>query len=66
MAKRLIPPADLPSVGITIGNDTRKDLEAEGKFPRRVWVTERTHAYVEDEIFAYIEARIAERDAVTA
>jgi len=65
MSNRLIPPDELPSFGITIRNDARKTLEAIGKFPKRVWVTERTHAYVESELLAYCEAKIAERDAAS-
>jgi predicted DNA-binding transcriptional regulator AlpA len=64
MSKRLIAPADLPKYGITIKSEQRKILEDAGKFPRRVPVTERTHGYVEDEILAYGERKIAERDEV--
>jgi hypothetical protein len=62
MPKRLIPSQNLPSKGIVIKDAQRKELEERGLFPRRVYVTERKHAYVEDEIDAYNEAKIAERD----
>ena len=39
------------------------DLEAQGRFPARVKLSERTAAWVESEVSAWIEARIAERDA---
>jgi hypothetical protein len=62
MFRRLIAPAMLPSFGISIGNKQRKRLEAAGKFPKRVWCSARKHAYVEDEIIAYGEERIRQRD----
>jgi predicted DNA-binding transcriptional regulator AlpA len=60
---RLIPPAELPRFGITISSEQRKNLEARGLFPKRVKVTDRTHAYVESELQAYATALIARRDA---
>jgi hypothetical protein len=62
MSQRLLPPATLREYGITIGNKQRQRLEATGRFPRRVAITERTHGYVEDEIIAYSEARVQRRD----
>jgi predicted DNA-binding transcriptional regulator AlpA len=62
MSRRLIAPEALPNYGVPIGNKQRKRLEAAGKFPKRVPLTERRHAYVEDEILAYGEARIRLRD----
>jgi len=41
-------------------------LEDAGQFPRRVPITERTYGYVEDELDALTEARIAARDQATA
>lgn len=38
-------------------------LESEGTFPRRVKLTERASAWVEAEVDAFIEARVAARDA---
>ena len=64
--RRLIPSERLPDYGITLKNEARKNLEDEGKFPRRVRVTERTHAYVESELLEYGESKIAERDAKVA
>jgi predicted DNA-binding transcriptional regulator AlpA len=63
---RLIAPERLPEYGIAIGNAHRKRLEERGEFPKRVPVTERSHAYVEAEILAYIAARVAARDTEAA
>jgi len=62
MAK-LISPAGLVAKGITIGNRQRKNLEDKALFPKRVPITERTHGYVDEEIDAHIEAKIAARDS---
>ena len=63
MTRRLIPPERLlPDFGIPIGNKQRQRLEADGRFPRRVPVSARRHAYVEDELLAYAEQCIARRD----
>jgi hypothetical protein len=66
MSKRLIAPTSLPEYGIILSNDSRKDLESRGQFPKRVWVTERTHAYVEAEILEFSAKRIAARDGKAA
>lgn len=63
MSQRLIPPERLPDFGVVLGNERRKELEAVGQFPRRVMVTERRHAYVEQELLDYAASRIAARDA---
>lgn len=47
--------------GIT-SKSRRYELESEGKFPARVKVGRSTY-YVEEELRAWVEARIAERDA---
>jgi hypothetical protein len=60
--RKLLSPDQLPGKGITLKNDQRKALEAKGLFPRRVPITDRTHAYVEEEIDAYTESRIGARD----
>jgi hypothetical protein len=59
---RLIAPEDLPSrKGITLKNAQRQELEEKGLFPARVYYSERKHGYIEEEIDAYIEAKIADR-----
>ena len=62
MARTLICPDNLPKYGIDLGDRRRKVLETADKFPKRVPVTARTYAYVEDEILAYTETRIIARD----
>jgi len=59
---RLVSDDRLPEFGIKLGNAHRKRLEAAGCFPKRVQITERSHGYVEEELQAYIEVRIAARD----
>jgi predicted DNA-binding transcriptional regulator AlpA len=65
MARKIISPSELPERGIKIGDKQRQRLEATGLFPKRVAVTARTCGYVEDEIQAFIEARINQRDTAT-
>jgi prophage regulatory protein len=43
-----------------------RELEQEGRFPRRVRLGERACAWVESEVAAWVAARIAERDAERA
>lgn len=60
--RQLIPGQDLKDeFGITITERQRRRLEAEGKFPQRVKVSERSHAYVTKEIEAFVKAKIADR-----
>jgi hypothetical protein len=66
MSRKLIPPDALPEYGITIGEKQRRRLEAAGLFPRRVRPTPNSHAYVEVEILAHLEAAIKRRDAALA
>jgi predicted DNA-binding transcriptional regulator AlpA len=65
MSRKLLLPEALPEYGIGIGNKQRQRLEAMGRFPKRVRVTERTYGYVEDEIIAYSEERIRQRDSAS-
>jgi prophage regulatory protein len=67
MAK-LIPPDLLkPLKGITYSRAHLARLEREGKFPRRVLIgAGRIGGYIEAELDAWIEAKIAERDAEVA
>jgi predicted DNA-binding transcriptional regulator AlpA len=66
MGTRLISPDRLPDYGIRISERHRRRLEARGEFPKRVQITGRTHGYVEDELIAFSEAKIAERDGAKA
>ena len=63
MSPRLIAPSELAQYGITFRSSKYlKRLEDAGQFPRRVQISPRKHAYVEDEIIAHGEALIAKRD----
>jgi prophage regulatory protein len=62
MPKKLVIPDRLPEYGVLLGPDQRSLLEKAGQFPRRVQVTERRYAYVEDEILAWLASKIAARD----
>lgn len=58
----------LPEVTRLTGysRDSVYRLAREGKFPRRIALSERASRWREDEILAWIEARTAERDAAQA
>lgn len=60
----LYPPEDLPRLGLSYANTTRLRWEAEGKFPKRVRLGERSIAYIADEIDAYIAQLAASRGEV--
>ena len=60
---KLIAPSKLPDYGIDLSNRERHRLEKLGRFPKRVYVTAKSHAYVLDEILAHQEEAIALRDA---
>ena len=62
----IIPSENLPAEGFTTGNAHRKVLEAQGKFPRRIQITERKHGYLRRELSEYRRKKIAERDAAAA
>ena len=52
--------------GIVTSNRQRRRLEEQGLFPKRVPVTDRSHAYVEAEIREYVARKIAARDGKVA
>jgi prophage regulatory protein len=61
---RLVSPIELPSkYGVKFSNPHRLQMEAQGKFPKRVKVGERKYGYVEDEIDAWLKERAALRAA---
>jgi prophage regulatory protein len=66
MAKRIITHDHLKDYGITLGKLQVWRLETAGKFPKRVQVSPGRIGWLENEIEAYIDARIAERDAKLA
>jgi prophage regulatory protein len=60
---RIIPPDQLePLKGISFTNPYRLELEAQGKFPKRVKLGERKYGYIEEEIEAWLTARAALRE----
>jgi prophage regulatory protein len=62
----LLNAADLKRKGITYTNVHLRQLEKEGRFPKRVKPSGSPigrSAWIEAEIDAYIAARVAERDA---
>jgi hypothetical protein len=65
-SKLLVPAERLEDFGVTIKNPQRQILEAQGKFPKRVWVTDRRHAYVSGELREWCESKIRTRDAKLA
>jgi prophage regulatory protein len=66
MAMRLIPYEALAPKCITYSKPHLWRLEKAGKFPKRVPIGAGRYGYVEAEIDAYIEAKIAARDASSA
>jgi prophage regulatory protein len=61
---RIISPAELGHLkGVRFCNPYRIELEAAGKFPKRVKVGARRYGYIEAEIDRWIEERAAKRDA---
>jgi prophage regulatory protein len=62
MAPRLIPYESLEAKCIMYSKPHLWRLEKAGKFPKRVPVGASRYGYVEEEIDAYIAARIAARD----
>jgi prophage regulatory protein len=64
---RILSPAELITVkGVRFSNPYRLELEAEGKFPRRVKIGQRKFGYVETEIDDWLTARAALRTPVAA
>ena len=60
---RLVSPIELPSkYGVKFSNPYRLEMEAQGKFPRRVKFGQRKYGYVETEIDAWLKERAALRE----
>lgn len=53
---RLLSPAEVAKI-LSVTTSTLCRLRHEGKGPRRVWVTDHTPRYREDDLLAYIEDR---------
>lgn len=63
---KIRPARDLPAKGIHLSNSWRTRLERCGKFPRRVRITHKNIGYVESELDAWLESRVAARDRIEA
>jgi predicted DNA-binding transcriptional regulator AlpA len=64
---RIISPTELPTLkGIHFCNPYRLELEAQGKFPRRIRLGARRYGYAEHEVDAWLEQRAALRDTARA
>lgn len=61
MSQTLIPYDALKSKGITLSKCQLWRLERSGKFPKRVPLSPARHAWIEREIDAWIDTKIAER-----
>ncbi len=60
--KRILRPAETwRKAGLSRSTGYR--LEAEGKFPRRIKISSHASGYIEAEVDAWIDAKIAQRDA---
>jgi prophage regulatory protein len=66
MPIRLITNDDLRLKGIPYSKPHLWRLERSGKFPKRVPIGAGRYAYVETEIDGWIEARVRERDEMSA
>ena len=62
-SSKLLCFSDLRNHGVLIGRRQLDRLEAAGKFPRRVHISERRVGWVAEEIDAYMSAKIANRCA---
>jgi len=63
----IVPTAQLlPVYGIDYCDSRRRILEADGTFPRRVFLSQKKYGYVKAEIEAYLAKRIAMRDSAEA
>ena len=60
---RLLNDADLREKGLRHSRQHRQRLIKRGKFPKPIKVGLNTNAWLENEIDAYVESCIAERDA---
>ncbi|WP_404406180.1 helix-turn-helix transcriptional regulator [Pelagibacterium halotolerans] len=60
--KILYTRADLRRLGITFSNATLLRQEAAGRFPRRIYLSPASVAWVSAEIHAHIQSKIADRD----
>ena len=64
--RRLLDAGDLRTLGVNYSRVHLHRLIQAGKFPRPVKLGENRNAWIADEVHAWIDARIRERDAVMA
>ncbi len=63
MGVRMLAFPELKDHGVLLGRRQVDRLEAQGKFPKRVHVSEKRVAWVEAEIDAYVKKQMAARSA---
>jgi predicted DNA-binding transcriptional regulator AlpA len=65
---KLIPPKALADLGINFSSPYRLQLERQGRFPKRIRITEggRSYGYASEEIDEYLQWRAACRDEAAA
>jgi prophage regulatory protein len=61
VTKRILTFKELREHGISFSRRHINRLEVAGKFPKRVWIGERTPGWLAAEIDAWVEAKIKER-----
>jgi prophage regulatory protein len=66
MSRRLLSFEDLPAKSITYSRAHIFRLIKQRKFPRPVKGVGKANGFVEDEIDAFVESRVAERDTAAA
>lgn len=64
MSNKFLDDDGLRAKGIKLSNSQRWRKERAGTFPRRVRISDNRIGYVESEIDAWIDSRVAARDAV--
>lgn len=63
MGEKMLTFPELRDHGVLLGRRQLDRLEAQGKFPKRVHVSEKRVAWIEREIDAYVKKQIAARSA---
>lgn len=60
--QRVLARNDLRELNLCMSNTHMLRLEKAGKFPKRIYMGEKTPVWLENEILEWLEARLAERD----
>lgn len=60
--QRVLTRNDLRDLNLAMSNTHMLRLEKVGKFPRRIYLGEKTPVWLENEILEWLEARLAERN----